>query len=394
MNEPNQNFFAACTSGAETYLAAELTRLGAHSVQAARLGVHFSTSFAQACRICLWTRLASRVLLPLGEFKVRTAEDIYQEVRRIDWESHISSLNTFAVAGIGTTPEIRHSGFLALKTKDAIVDRIRAKVGRRPNVAKQTPDVLVSAHLAQGRLTISLDLSGESLHMRGWRASGGVAPLKETLAALMVDIAGYDGRTRLMDPMCGSGTILIEAVERALGLAPGRNRIFGFERWPTFSRNDKRAFADEKRKASEIRRKELPRVVGWDTEPDQVSRAKEHVAIAGLSRHIRIERRDATTGILPGDPVHLISNVPYGERLDAPDLLDLYARLGERWRVLEHATLTLLTPGTPFRRAFTLAPDFSLELHNGPLDVMLYRYQIGSEFKGRRSDKTPAQPAS
>jgi 23S rRNA G2445 N2-methylase RlmL len=379
-----RSFFATCTLGAEPYLAAELTRLGAPQVVQERLGVSFRSDMETAFKMCLWTRLASRIVMPVAEVNASTAEELYQGVRAIEWEQHLSSLNTFAITGVGSNKELRHSGFLALKVKDGLVDRVRAKIGRRPNVAKDDPDVHIIARLNQDKVTISMDLSGDSLHMRGWRMSGGIAPLKEHLAALMIEVSGYDGMTRLLDPMCGSGTILIEAAERALGLAPGRTRSFGFERWPTVSKVDRRNFLAAKKNASEPKRKTLPRIVGWDIDNEQINRARQNIGASGLGRHIRLEKRDATTATLPGDAVQLITNVPYGERMDNGQLLELYTKLGERWRVLENAVITVLCPGTEFRRAVGLAPDFSMELHNGPLDVMLYRYVVGSTFTGFR----------
>ena len=233
MSATQYNFVATCSIGCETILEKELQSLGFSHVKAARNLVRFSGGIEDGMRACLWSRCASRILMSLDSVHAPSAEEIYRECLKVPWEDFLSASSTFAVHGIGTNRSVRNSAFLAQKVKDAIADRLRNRYGKRPNVDRNDPQVSINAHLAGARLDLSLDLSGDSLHKRGWRVETTQAPIKESLAATILLAAGYKGDRPFLDPMCGSGTFLVEAADIALGRAPGHRRHFAFERWPT-----------------------------------------------------------------------------------------------------------------------------------------------------------------
>jgi putative N6-adenine-specific DNA methylase len=218
--------FATAARGTEDLLAEELRELGASRVRQDRGGVRFDANLHEALRICLWTRIAMRVLYPLGEFEARGADGLYDAVRSVRWEDHLTATSTFAVDATLKDTEHTHSGFVALKVKDAIVDRLRDRLGVRPDVDPKRPDVSVVAHLAKEKLSLSLDLCGMPLHKRGYRVKQTIAPLKETLAAAILRAVGYTGDETLLDPMCGSGTFLIEAGLIAINRPPSLERPF------------------------------------------------------------------------------------------------------------------------------------------------------------------------
>ena len=368
-------------------MATELSALGFTEVDEQRNGVFFSGDRMAGPRACLWSRLASRILLPLAEFRASDGDAVYRESLKVPWEDHISSLNTFAIHGIGTNQYLRHSGFLALKVKDALVDRIRRKVGRRPNVDKHKPQVRIVARLYDNRVTLSLDLSGVSLHKRGWRRGGGMAPLKESLAAAILHAARFDGEYGLIDPMCGSGTLLIEAAEMALGLASGRRLEFGFESWPAFPKPLKKEFERMRREAlkADSISKEIGPLVGSDHDMDQVRLSEINIRQAGLESYIKVSCAPAVEAMIPTDGGLLVCNPPYGERLEQEDeeLLELYSEIGAAWRDAGNGMMALFCAHPGFRKAFALKPKKFFEMFNGPIATRLYLYDVGGDWKSR-----------
>ena len=231
-----QQFFATCPKGIEALLFNEMSEMGASDVRETVGGVYFTTDLKGAYRACLWSRLANKVFLPLAKFEIKDADDLYEAARAIPWQDHLDPTGTLLVDFSGTNGAIRNTQFGAVKVKDAIVDCLRDFANVRPSVSKQDPDLRVNARLNKGHVTLSIDLCGESLHRRGYRTKQGIAPLKENLAAALLIRAGWPAIAEeggaLIDPMCGSGTILIEAALMALDYAPGLDRQgFGFERW-------------------------------------------------------------------------------------------------------------------------------------------------------------------
>jgi 23S rRNA (guanine2445-N2)-methyltransferase / 23S rRNA (guanine2069-N7)-methyltransferase len=327
-------FYASAARGMSSLLATELHRLGANKVVPAGAGVSFEGNIETAYRVCLWSRIASRLLLPLTTVAATTPEQLYDEVKAIRWEKHLHSRNTFAIDAYvtdtptksnpyarATSPDkgISHSKYAALKAKDAIADRFREQFGERPSVELAAPDIRIHLHIRGDRVRISLDLSGSSLHRRGYRAEGVIAPLKENLGAAILLEAGWPAIARnggaLLDPMCGSGTLLIEGALIAADIAPGLYRdYFGFLGW----RRHDDALWQQLLTEAEQRRKQglttLPPIIGYDSELQSVSAAESNIAAAGLGDHIRIARQDLEHQ-LPEPPAEhglLVVNPPYG----------------------------------------------------------------------------------
>lgn len=332
-------FFAPCPKGIEGVLADELRAFGAESVTPALAGVGFEGPLEVGYRACLWSRTASRIVLRIGTFPAPDPDALYAGVRSVDWARHLDVDGTLAVDFTSSRSAITHTGFGALKTKDAIVDQFRDRTGRRPSVDAAAPDVRVNVHVAEDVAILSIDLSGGGLHRRGWRGGGGAAPLKESLAAAVLLLAGWPEVAArggaLVDPMCGSGTLLIEAALMAADVAPGLARArWGFTGWkghepalwaPLLAEARER----DHRHAGPTAR--LPRIVGYDADPRAVRMAIENVESAGLRGLVHVERRDLLEAAAVGDaPGLVVANPPYGERIGERRALEvLYRRLGD-----------------------------------------------------------------
>jgi putative N6-adenine-specific DNA methylase len=371
--------FATTARGTEDLLAEELTELGASKVRQDRGGVRFSANLDEALRICLWTRIAMRVLYPLGEFESKGAEGLYEAAASVPWEEHFTSDSTFMVEATLRNSEHTHSGFVGLKIKDAIADRLRAKLGSRPNVDTKDPVFRVVAHLAKEKLSLSLDLCGEPLNRRGYRVSPIVTPLKETLAAAILRAAKYTGEEPLLDPMCGSGTLAIEAGLIAVRRAPGITRTFAVERWPQLGAEAKRKIADLRRDASAHERKAPYPIYGLDREEKASDAATKNVAAANLTQEVQIIQADATRSLpIPTDPPGLlVTNPPYGDRLKAggqKGMKTFYFQIGENFRRLKGWRMAILSGNEAFESAFHMRPSGKRELWNGPIACELLTY--------------------
>jgi len=386
-------FYATAARGMSSLLTAELHRLGASKIVPAASGVSFEGSIETAYRVCLWSRIASRVLLPLTTASAVTPEQLYDEIKAIRWEKHLHSSATFAIdayvaalPGKGNPPAkgITHSKYAALMAKDALVDRFREQFGERPSVELATPDIRIHLHIRGERVRISLDLSGSSLHRRGYRAEGVIAPLKENLGAAILLEAGWPAIARnggaLLDPMCGSGTLLIEGALIAADIAPGLYRdYFGFLGW---RRHDAALWQELKDEAVQRRKQglaTLPSIIGYDRESKAVAAAKTNIAAAELSDYISVEQQDLEQHLpeAPAEQGLLVVNPPYGERLGEVNALrTLYARLGELMHgPLSQWQLALFT-GNPELAAQTgLKSRKPLTLFNGPIECRLFRYE-------------------
>jgi 23S rRNA (guanine2445-N2)-methyltransferase / 23S rRNA (guanine2069-N7)-methyltransferase len=380
------NFFATCPKGLEYLLKDELIAIGATDVKEALAGVAFSGGMETAYRACLWSRMASRVLLPLAEFAAETPEDLYQGVQSIAWAEHLAPHGTLAVDANTALSKLTHSQFIALKTKDAIVDQFRAASGARPDVETDEPDVQVNVRVRRDRATLSIDLSGSPLHRRGWRERQGEAPLKENLAAAMLVRAQwpriYAEGGALVDPMCGSGTLLIEGALMAAGAAPGLRRgYFGFLGWRKHDYSLwKQLWEEAKTTTDEGMRNLRPVFFGSDTDAHMVQTAKRNAQTAGVAGFIHLDRRDAVHVEPPPEtPLGLvITNPPYGERLgDRAELPHLYRALGQAlkdrfpgWRA------AVLAGDEELGRAMRLSPDKRYALYNGALETPLLTFSL------------------
>ena len=384
-----RTFFATAPKGMEPLLADELRALGASAVAETRAGVSFEGPLILAYRVCLWSRIANRVLLPLVTFAAPTPEDLYDGVRAIRWDEHLGVEGTLAVDFSASNSQITHTHFGALKVKDAIVDQFRDATGERPSVARECPDVRINLYLLRDVATVSIDLAGESLHRRGYRASGVEAPLKENLAAAILLRAGWPDIARaggaLLDPMCGSGTLPIEAALIAADIAPGLLRnYYGFMNW---RQHDAAAWATlmaEAMQRKEVGMAHLPPIVGYDADPGAVRLALANVEAAGLHGHIHIERRElahveSLRSVVPG----LVAvNPPYGERLgEVTELQHLYKALGDKLK--EHFVgwkAVVITGNADLGKCIGVRARRMHTLYNGAIECKLLSFDIDPEW--------------
>ncbi len=386
-NTETYQYFVTCPKGMEQLLADELTQLQAEAVRLTVAGVSCEGDKALGYRICLWSRLGSRVLQRLTEAPVTTADSLYDAVQSIDWLSHLRPSGTLSVDFNGRTDDIRNTHFGALKVKDAIVDQIRAATGQRPEIDKQQPELRINVHLARGKVAISLDLSGESLHRRGYRSKTGEAPMKENLAAAVLMRAGWHKGdvSCLVDPMCGSATLLTEAALIYLNIAPGLYRHqYGFMRWPDFDRTLWQQLLDEaKALESAGRQNQTLRLIGSDQDAQVIAAAKENVRRAKLEDWIKLETQEMTQVKRPEgvEKGLLITNPPYGERLgETGQLMFLYKQLGQLMRTEFYAwQAAVLTTDIALSRVMGLKAHKDYQLFNGALESRLFLFDIFAE---------------
>jgi 23S rRNA (guanine2445-N2)-methyltransferase / 23S rRNA (guanine2069-N7)-methyltransferase len=395
-------FFVSCPPGVADLTAAELRDCGATHAREFKLGVQAEGSLEVAYRACLWSRTASRVLLPLATFPAATPEQLYEGAASIDWQQHVAPNGTIAIDFGGSSSGITHTHFGALKTKDAIVDQLRERTGERPSVQLDQPDVRIDVRLDRDRATLSLDLSGESLHRRAYRARGVAAPLKENLAAAVLLRSGWPAIAKeggdLLDPMCGSGTLVIEAALMALDIAPGLLRShFGFIRWRGHDRALWQQLQDEARARREATASKRITLRGYDSDPAAVRAANENVERARLRGFIHIERRDleqlvresgAATGLV-------VTNPPYGERIgDQQRLESLYAELGKKLREhFEGWKAAVLTGNPPLAKAVGINARRSHTLFNGRIECRLLRFDVTPSDYHLRDRASPRDDA-
>jgi 23S rRNA (guanine2445-N2)-methyltransferase / 23S rRNA (guanine2069-N7)-methyltransferase len=395
-------FFVTAPKHLESLLADELRALGMDEVAETRGGASFAGDLAAAYRVCLWSRVANRVLLPLAEFPAATPEELYDGVKQVPWEEQFGVSDRFAVEFHTSRSAITHTHFGALKVKDAVVDRFRERCGERPSVDTDNPDLRIDLYLLRDRATLSLDLAGDSLHRRGYRLVGAAAPLKENLAAAILLRAGWPQIAAagggLVDPMCGSGTLVIEAALLAADIAPGLLR----ERWGFLQWKKHHAAAWEALRAEALERRErglerLPLLCGYDHNPEAIRIARENAERAGLADRLRFERRELAQASPPPDgiPGLVVANPPYGERLGGdPDLSALYARLGETLKANFSGWRAAVITGNPeLGKQMGLRAGKMNTLYNGPIECRLLHFEITPEnFVVERRFPAPLPP--
>ncbi|MBM4144614.1 MAG: RNA methyltransferase [Lentisphaerae bacterium] len=366
-------FYASASPGTERALCEELRELGFASARLNRGGIPFRGTWREGWRACLQSRIAQRVFLLLGRFAAPDAEALAAGIGALDWRPYLTPRQTFAVASVCRGAAFAPDNVVTLKAKDALVDRIRADEGARPSVSRDDPDVRVFVYLVDARAAVYLDLAGEALHRRGYRTEAGEAPLRETLAAAILRLSGWNRRDRLADPMCGSGTIAIEAALWAGGAAPGLGRErFGFERWANFGA----AQAEELRcLRGEMRRGAAPcaaRIVASDVDPDVLGVARRNARAAGV--RLAFRERSAMAMQADGEPGIVVTNPPYGMRLRAGaafcrETAAAFSRL-HGWRVC------ILAGSPEYRRQFALRPRAVFPLANGDLPCEFLIYDV------------------
>lgn len=384
-SETMNSLFASTARGLEELLKTELENLGAQHCRVVQGGVHFDADTQLVYQSLMWSRLASRILLPLGECKVYSDLDLYLGVMAINWPSLFVENATFAVHFNGLNDVIRNSQYGALKVKDAIVDSFTRKNLARPNVDREQPDIRIQVRLEKEVASISLDLSGDGLHQRGYRDSTGLAPIKENLAAAIILRSGWKPGTPLLDPMCGSGTLLIEAAMMATDRAPGLYRQhWGFTGWAA---HDEEAWKAVRTEAQVRARRGLTeytsRFYGSDIDGRVIERAKTNARRAGLGEIIRFTVGDVAQLTCPQDVQEtgtIISNPPYGERLDSePELIALHHVLG---RVVKQQfpgwALSLFSASAELLSCLQLRSERQFKAKNGPLDCVQKNYQLSA----------------
>ena len=396
-------FFATCPKGLEYLLRDELLALGASEAHEALAGVRFEGTLETAYRACLWSRLASRILLPLAEFDAADDQGLYAGVQSVDWSAHLAPHGTLAVDAHTAQAKLTHSQFIAQRVKDAVVDQFRQREGARPDVDTDEPDVRLNLRLKRDRATLSLDLAGTPLHRRGWREQQGEAPLKENLAAAMLLRARWpaihaDGGA-LLDPMCGSGTLLVEGALMAADVAPGlRREYYGFLGWKQHDLALWRGLLDEARQRADAGLRNLRTAFfGSDADPRMVQTAKRNAQAAGVAGFLTLEKRDvAHAAPPPGQSTGLvITNPPYGERLgDRAQMPRLYRALGDTlksrftgWRA------AVLAGDAELGRALGLHADKRYALYNGALETVLLTFGLSAREAAPRERK-PLSPGA
>jgi len=383
---PTYQLFATTPKAMETILTEELQALGVGNVKATVAGAAFEGDLETAYRACLWSRTANRILLVLDEFAVKSQEDLYNGVQKIDWFEHINPEDSFAVSFTSKNSEaINNSHFGALKVKDAIVDQMRARFQKRPSINTEQPNIRINLYLQGEKARISLDLSGESLHRRGYRDINITAPIKENLAAAILLRSGWPTIAKqngtLIDPMCGSGTLLLEGAMIASDYAPGLLRdYFGFIGWKKHDAHVWQKLIGEAQQRKQAGLAKLPVIIGFDQNRQTVNAALTHIANAGLKNKIHIERRDIADA-KPAEswkPGLLVCNPPYGERLgDEQETAELYEKFGESLKahfIGWKAAMIISNPELGFRLG--LRSQKPVTLFNGALECKLLRLNI------------------
>ena len=365
--------------GLEDVLATELIALGANNVEIGRRMVSFEGNKALLYKANFHLRTALRVLKPISSFTAKSSDEVYEQVKKIDWKKYLESKKTFAVDAVVHSEVFTHSKFVVYRTKDAIMDFFEENDEDKPAVRITNPDIQIHIHISHKECTVSLDSSGESLHKRGYRDDQTEAPLNEVLAAGMLMKAGWKGQYNLIDPMCGSGTLLIEAALIALNIAPGIYRDkFGFEKWDDFDEELFQSIAED----DSGERKFNFKIYGSDISAKAIAIASKNVKNAGLNKYIKLEIKPFQQYTEAPEKGMMITNPPYGERLNPHDLMALYTMIGERIKhVFCGYDVWILSANREGFDNIGLKPSAKIKLINGALDCEFRKYEI---FAGKR----------
>ncbi|QNE39705.1 hypothetical protein F1C16_09135 [Hymenobacter sp. NBH84] len=376
--------------GLEEILADELYQLGAHIEKVGQRAVEFSGDKQLLYEAVLWCRTAMRILVPFAGFYARDEKALYREVGRIDWQEFIGADQTFAITAVVNKSSFEHSLFVAQLTKDAIVDQFRNRTGQRPSVDVKNPDIRLHLHMLENEVTLSLDAAGDSLHRRGYRQQTNVAPLNEVLAAGLLLLTGWDGKKTLIDPMCGSGTLLTEAALIAQRIAPGlyHQGKFGFENWPDFEA----ALWESVQLDARQMRLEEPQayLAGSDISREYIELARENVDAADLEDFIRLGVRDVAEAKAPAKeaPGIVIMNPPYGERIGQESEMEaLYKTIGDTLKAgFQGYDAYIFTGNLEAAKRIGLKTSRRVPLYNGPIECRLLKYEL---YQGSRKAARP-----
>jgi putative N6-adenine-specific DNA methylase len=374
------NMVAKTQYGLEEVLSHELTKLGASDVQIHNRAVSFSGSLKLMYEANLHLRTALKILLPVAKFKAENERDLYEEIRRIEWDKFMDVDGTLAVHASIKSTFFNHTQYISQKTKDGIVDFFRDKYGRRPSVELIHPDLSIDIHIYKDDVTVSLDSSGESLHRRGYRGENTLAPINEVTAAGMILLTGWDGKGNFVDPMCGSGTLLIEAALYARNIPPNQLRKkFGFHSWKNV---DVKLWNEVKQQATDAICDSEATFTGCDKTFKAIDIARGNVERAGLDEDIRLSNKRFEELIPPAGGGIVIMNPPYGERLPVEEIAAFYKMIGDKLKKdFEGYTAWIISSNVDALKRVGLAASKRLMLYNGALECKFHKYEL---YKGTR----------
>ena len=387
-SKKNYLFVASCAAGLEKLVSREIATFEGTGITEMVGGVSWSGDLESAYRACLWSRFASRVLLTIDTFTIKGPDDLYNACLKIDWTQFLDEKTTLAVSStFGADPVLTHSHFSSLRVKDAIVDSFRSRGGDRPNVAKEKPDVPIHLYLKNDQVSLYLDLSGDSLHRRGYRKSAGIAPLKESLAAAIVALSGWNSeispKFAFVDPMCGSATLLIEAALIFGDSAPGLSRsYFGFNKWPGHDETLWSKLVSEAVEREEVGfERRWPRFIGYDADPEMVAAARINITNAGLEERIEVKCQEFAHLQPPGNKGFVVSNLPYGERLSEKSRIKyLYSSVGRKLQKYFQGWKAGIFVGEPdLADSLGLDVQKSYKLFNGPIACRLFTGDVSRQ---------------
>lgn len=371
---------AKTSFGLEEVLAEELKQIGVAEVKLATRAVLFEGTKETLYKANLWLRTANRLIVPIQTFRIRSAEDLYDKVKKIVWEDIFNLEQTFAIDSTVFSEIFSHTKFAALKAKDAIADRFRDKYGERPDVDTDFPHIRINLHIGkEGDCTISLDSSGDPLFKRGFRESTSMAPIKEDLAAGLVLLSGWDKKSNFVDLFCGSGTILIEAAMIACNIPPNfKRKEFGFMNWKDF---DESLFNDVKKKASNQQTNFDSKIIGVDINERVLGMARANIQAAGLSNTIELHKRDFKDFEAPELPGVIVCNPPYGERI-GENVDDLYTEFGDNLKKRYTGwNGWMISSNMGALKKVGLRPSRKIKLFNGSLECRFMKYEM---YKGTK----------
>lgn len=379
----NFEIVAKTLFGFEEILAEELKSIGATDITLLKRAVKYKGNLATLYKSNLYLRTAIKVLRPIKTFNIRTQEDLYTNVKRIPWNQYFSVDETFAIDGVVSGEIFTHSKFVALRTKDAIADQFREEIGSRPNVDTNDPDLRINVHILNNTCTISLDSSGTSLGKRGYKEEQVEAPLSEVLAAGMIILSGWDKKSNFIDPMCGSGTIVIEAALMAQNIAAGSFRDFAFQKWRDY---DYQLWKEILQEAKMERIPSSAKIIAYDIAPEAVHVTKGNAERAGVLDNISVTKSDFLETKHDGEQATIVVNPPYGDRLmEEDDIIPLYQEMGTQLKHVYNGCDAWIISGNLRAIKFIgLKPSRKIELYNGPIQCKFHKFEL---YRGSKRGK-------
>ena len=371
--------------GLEDVLVEELQALGASNIKPINRGAEFEGNLAMLYKGNLHLRTALRILVPLRSFNAKDQLDLYTGIKKIDWSQFLNKKSTFIVKPVVNSNYFKNSKFVAQKTKDAIVDQLRDDEGNRPSISNDDPDLVIDVHISEEKVTVSLDSSGAPLNQRAYRKSGGDAPLNEVLAAGMILLSKWDKKCNFIDPMCGSGTLLIEAAMIASNMAPNiLRKEFTFMKWANFDKKLWTQITNDAKMAQVIPDKKQLKIVGSDISLGKLEIAQRNISQAGFTRLISLRNKPFDKFIPPSGGGYLVFNPPYGERLKIKQIEGLYTTIGNCLKYFwKNYQAWILSSNFEALKFIGLKPDVKIKLFNGKLEC---RYQNFPIFEGKRDE--------